>query len=100
MGSLFPAVDDRLKALALISPGFLMYAQVPETDQLNFEPRVKEPALMLNGRFDFIFPVGPSQDTMFRLLGTPKEQKRHVIYDTGHDIPRTEDDQGNPQLAG
>jgi hypothetical protein len=26
---------------------------------------------------------------MFRLLGTPKEQKRRVVYDTGHDTPRT-----------
>ena len=25
---------------------------------------------------------------MYRLLGTPKDQKRHVVYETGHDIPR------------
>jgi eukaryotic-like serine/threonine-protein kinase len=27
---------------------------------------------------------------MFRLLGTPKENKRHVIYESGHAVPRTE----------
>jgi hypothetical protein len=27
---------------------------------------------------------------MFRLLGTPKEHKRRVLYETGHNIPRTE----------
>ncbi len=26
---------------------------------------------------------------MFRLLGTPNEQKRRVLFDTGHDLPRT-----------
>jgi hypothetical protein len=27
---------------------------------------------------------------MFRLLGTPKEDKRLILYDTGHDIPYSE----------
>jgi hypothetical protein len=27
---------------------------------------------------------------MFRLLGAPKAYKRHILYDTGHDIPRNE----------
>jgi eukaryotic-like serine/threonine-protein kinase len=45
---------------------------------------------MLCGRFDFIFPVGTSQEPMFRPLGTPKERKRRVLYETGHDIPRTQ----------
>jgi hypothetical protein len=25
---------------------------------------------------------------MFRLLGTPKEQKRRIMFDASHDIPR------------
>jgi eukaryotic-like serine/threonine-protein kinase len=45
---------------------------------------------MLGGRFDYVFPVGASQEPMFRLLGTPKEHKRWVLYDTGHDIPANE----------
>jgi hypothetical protein len=45
---------------------------------------------MLNGRFDFIYPVAASQEPMFRVLGTPKEHKRRVVYETGHDIPRIE----------
>jgi hypothetical protein len=35
-------------------------------------------------------PVETSQLPMFRLLGTPKEHKRRVLYKTGHNIPRTE----------
>lgn len=45
---------------------------------------------MLNGRFDFIFPAGSSQEPMFRLFWTPAEHKHRVLYDTGHDIPRNE----------
>jgi len=90
MGSLLPAVEARFKALVLILPGFYLQKRLPEVDQLNFAPRVKAPVLMLNGRFDFIFPTESSQEPMFRLLGTPKEHKRRVVYDTGHDIPDNE----------
>ena len=88
MGAIFPAVDDRFKALVLICPGFYLQKRLPEVDQINFAPRVKAPVLMLNGRFDFLFPVRSSQEPMSHFLGTPKEQIRHVLYDTGHDIPR------------
>jgi serine/threonine protein kinase/formylglycine-generating enzyme required for sulfatase activity/cephalosporin-C deacetylase-like acetyl esterase len=90
MGSLLLAVEDRFKASVLICPGFYLQNRLPEVDQLNFAPRVRVPVLMLNGRFDFIFPEGSSQEPMFRLLGTPKEKKRRVVYETGHDIPQNE----------
>lgn len=90
MGALLPAVETRFKALVLIAPGFYLQERLPEVDQVNFAPRVKSPVLMLNGRFDFIWPPSISQEPMFRLLGTPKEHKRRMVYDTGHDIPRTE----------
>jgi eukaryotic-like serine/threonine-protein kinase len=51
---------------------------------------VKAPVLMLNGRLDFVFPPESSQEPMFRLLGTPKEQKRRVVYETSHDIHQNE----------
>lgn len=36
-----------------------------------------------------IFPVESSQLPLFRLLGTPAEHKRHVIFeDAGHVPPR------------
>jgi hypothetical protein len=76
--------------LVLISPGFYLQRRLPEADQINFAPRVKAPTLMMNGRYDFIYPVAASQEPMFRLLGTPAEQKRRVVYDTAHDIPRNE----------
>ncbi len=90
MGALLPAVETRFKALILISPGFFLQERLPEVDQVNFAPHVKAPVLMLNGRYDFLWPPRISQEPMFRLLGTPTEHKRRVVYDTGHDVPRTE----------
>ena len=90
MGALLPAVETRFKALILIAPGFFLQERLPEVDQLNFAPHVKAPVLMLNGRYDFLWPPRISQEPMFRLLGTPTEHKRRVVYDTGHDVPRTE----------
>jgi formylglycine-generating enzyme required for sulfatase activity/tRNA A-37 threonylcarbamoyl transferase component Bud32/dienelactone hydrolase len=88
MGAILPAMEERLKALVLIGPGFYMQKRFPAADQINFAPRVKAPVLMLNGRYDFIFPANSSQEPMFRLLGTPAEDKRRILYDSGHDIPR------------
>jgi serine/threonine protein kinase/formylglycine-generating enzyme required for sulfatase activity/cephalosporin-C deacetylase-like acetyl esterase len=84
------AVEDRIKVCLLILPGFWRQKCMPEVDQLNFAPRVKVPILMLHGRYDYVFPGETSEEPMFRLLGTPKEQKRRVVYETGHNIPRNE----------
>jgi len=63
---------------------------MPEVDQIHFAPHVRIPVLMLNGRYDFFFPVDASQRPMFETLGTPRADKRHLLYDTGHGIPRVE----------
>jgi pimeloyl-ACP methyl ester carboxylesterase len=60
----------------------------PEVDQINFLPRVTLPTLMINGRYDFVYPIETCQDPMFRLLGTPTQDKKHVLLDSGHGLPR------------
>ena len=57
---------------------------------VNFLPRVKQPVLMLNGRYDFYCPVELCQEPFYRLLGSGKDQKKHLVYDSGHMIPRYE----------
>ena len=47
------------------------------------------PVLMINGRYDFFFPLETSQRPLYELLGTPEEHKRWVVYDGGHAVPRT-----------
>jgi serine/threonine protein kinase/formylglycine-generating enzyme required for sulfatase activity/predicted esterase len=90
MGGLIPAVEPRIKLCVLALGGLDFNRPLPEVYVVNFLPRVKQPALMLNGRYDFFFPVDSSQEPFYRLLGSKKDQKKHLIYDTGHNIPRNE----------
>jgi eukaryotic-like serine/threonine-protein kinase len=90
MGAIMPALEGRLKVSVLPAGGFHLQKPLPEVDQINFAPRVTIPTLMLNGRHDFAIPVEASQNPMFRLLGTPKEHKRHIVYEAGHVIPRNQ----------
>ena len=45
---------------------------------------------MLNGKYDFYFPVESAQKPFFEHLGTPADQKKYLVYEGGHDVPRTE----------
>ncbi len=87
LGALLPAVETRLQVCVLALGGFGHMKTLPEVDQINFAPRVKQPVLMLNGRYDFYYPLETSQIPMFRLLGTPARDKRHVLYNTAHKVP-------------
>jgi dienelactone hydrolase len=83
-GVRFVAVDRRFKAAVLSSGGLFDRREVaPETDPLNFAPRVHVPLLMLNGRDDFISPYESSQLPLFDALGT--KDKLLKRYEGGHD---------------
>ena len=90
LAPLLLAVEPRISLGVIYVGGFNLQPSLPEADPVNFAPRVKVPVLMLNGRFDFFFPTATSQEPMFRLLGTPAEHKRRVVYETSHTIPRNE----------
>ena len=90
MGPIMLAVEPRMKTAVLIVGGFDFQRAFPEVDQINFVPRVKQPTLMLNARYDHFFPVETSQVPMFRLLGTAERDKRRIVYESGHGLPRTE----------
>lgn len=90
MGGVMPAVEKRFKAVVLNVGGMVMNKSLPEADQLNYLPRVTQPVLMLNGKYDMFFPVESSQKPMFNFLGTPKEHKKMIIYESGHLVPRTD----------
>ena len=64
--------------------GALFVSVLPEADEANFTPRVTVPILMINGRYDIIFPVDVSQVPFLELLGTPSEGKTHLLFDSGH----------------
>ncbi|HEX6893129.1 MAG TPA: SUMF1/EgtB/PvdO family nonheme iron enzyme [Chryseolinea sp.] len=90
MGGIMPAVEKRIKVVVLNVGGMEMHKTLPEVDQINFIPRVTQPVLMLNGKHDMFFPVETSQKPMFNLLGTPAKDKKIVICESGHLVPRTE----------
>ena len=90
MGAWLPAIEPRLKASVLRVGGFYQQRSLPEVDAFNFTPRVKIPTLMLSGRYDFFYPTQASQEPMFALLGAPANDKKRIVYDTGHTIPRNE----------
>ena len=90
MGSIIPAIDDRLKVQVLVVGGFSLQRPQPEVDQINFASRVAIPTLMLNGRYDFFFPEETSQKFMFEQFRTPRDRKHHQLFDGGHGIPRVD----------
>ncbi len=90
MGGIFPAVEKRFKVIILNVGGMEMNKSLPEVDQLNYLPRVTQPVLMLNGKHDLFFPVQTAQIPMYNFLGTPKEDKKRIVYDAGHLVPRTD----------
>jgi dienelactone hydrolase len=90
MGGILPAVEPRLRASIILVGGFDLRKALPEVDPINYAPHIVIPTLMLNGRYDFFYPVECCQESMFRFLGTPPEHKRRVVYETGHNVPRAE----------
>jgi formylglycine-generating enzyme required for sulfatase activity/dienelactone hydrolase len=85
------ALESRLKAAILAPAGFTYRELPPEADAINYLGRVTMPVLMMAGRHDYIFPLETAQKPFFERLGTPPEQKRHVVFETGHmNFPRSE----------
>ncbi|MCH7876017.1 MAG: SUMF1/EgtB/PvdO family nonheme iron enzyme [Gemmatimonadetes bacterium] len=80
------ALETRFKAGILVAGGFVPMEARPEVTEFNFAPRVKAPILMINGRYDYLFPLESNQEPMFDLLGTPEEHKRHILYEAGHSV--------------
>ncbi len=79
------AIERRFRAALLMLPGLSPTTHPPETMALNHVPRITLPVLMLGGEYDYLFPKETSQEPLFRRLGTPDQDKRHIVYDMGHE---------------
>jgi dienelactone hydrolase len=86
LGAVIPAVEERLVVSVLLGGGLRGRAR-PEADQMTYVTRVRTPTLMLNGRYDTLFPYETSIEPMFDLLGTPDEHKELKLYETDHIVP-------------
>ena len=91
-GATFPwhllALETRFRAALMIAGGLLPGLPL-SLDAVHYAPRVRIPVLMVNGRFDYVNTLD-SQSVLFDLIGTPAADKRHVLVDAGHVMPRSE----------
>lgn len=78
--------QKRLRTVVLLDGGYFLDPPQAGLDQADFAPRLKLPALMVNGRYDYVFSQRETQDPLFRMLGSPPADKRHVVFDTPHDV--------------
>jgi formylglycine-generating enzyme required for sulfatase activity/predicted esterase len=83
-GPIVLAQESRLKTAVLISGGIYSNTDLHETmDLINYAPRIRQPVLLVNGRFDPIVPYGLSQQRLLELL--PHAQSTQVLFDElGH----------------
>jgi dienelactone hydrolase/tRNA A-37 threonylcarbamoyl transferase component Bud32 len=89
MAAVMLAIEPRFRVAMLNVAGISASARRPEEDAVNFLPHIRIPVLMLSGRFDSVFPFETSQQPFLRLLGTPAADKRQILFDGGHFLPRT-----------
>jgi dienelactone hydrolase len=94
------AVEPRLRSAALyvayiipLSGSFWSSSRpnarmLREVDPVTYLPEVEVPVLMLNGEFDNLAPLETSVRPFFELLRTPSSQKRHVVVEGDHFVPR------------
>ena len=87
LGTIIPAVEDRLAINILLAGGVNVIGR-PEANSINYISRIKIPTLMMNGKYDHYIDVliKPTID----LLGTPRENKQLILYETDHIPPRVE----------
>jgi dienelactone hydrolase len=82
------AAERRFRTAVLYVAGYRFPRSMPEADPFNYAPSVRIPVLMLNGRYDHYFPLETAQRPLFEGLGTRDEDKKWVVYDGGHFVPR------------
>jgi eukaryotic-like serine/threonine-protein kinase len=88
IGGLAIGVEPRFRAAVLYVAGLGADPNRPEVDPVNFLPRIHVPVLMLSGKYDSVFPYEVSQKPFFELLGTPVADKKRIVYEGGHFLPR------------
>ncbi|MBZ5583665.1 MAG: SUMF1/EgtB/PvdO family nonheme iron enzyme [Acidobacteriia bacterium] len=83
MGTILLPLEERIRVAVLLDGGVPYTPRAPEADELNFAPRVRIPTLMVNGRYDPLWPPDMAQEPLFRLLGPPEKDKKWVLVDAG-----------------
>ena len=91
LGLILLSQETRIRAAVLSMGGLSPERKPPEIDEINFAGHIRIPVLMLNGRYDLLYPAQTDQLPMFHLLATPPSEKRYVLFDTGHVLTQQQD---------
>jgi predicted esterase len=81
VGPIALSAEPRLKVGILNQAGLYQYSHY-DVQAEHYLPRVQQPVLQFNGRFDMVFPYDTSAKPFFDLLGA--EHTKHVLEPTGH----------------
>ena len=85
-GAAVLAQEPRFRT-GIIYVGFLRNLAGPEVDPAIALPRVRLPVLMLSSEYDAAVPLENAR-RYFDLIGTREPDKKHVIEQGGHFVPR------------
>jgi len=89
-GVVLVAMEPRFRTALFLAGGFRLAHAPPEVEPINFAPRVRIPVLLVAGRYDFAHPYETTQVPMFRMLGTPEQDKKHFVFEGGHAAPKNQ----------
>lgn len=92
-GVILATLDDRLKTAVFLDGGYFQFEKpIAGLDQVDFAARLRKPVLMVNGRYDATFPYETAQRPMFDAIATPAALKKHVVFETPHDVRQRRSD--------
>jgi predicted esterase len=81
------AAEERIDAAVFVSGGLETGRSLhPIAEAINYIPRIDIPVLMINGRHDGVYPYETSQRALYDMLGTPADDKKHVLLNAGHGL--------------
>jgi dienelactone hydrolase len=86
LAPIYLAIEKRFKTGILRLGGLPTWEWSAEIDPINFAPHVTIPILMLNGKYDYMFPYETSQKPLLHFLGTPQQHKRLKVFPVDHNL--------------
>lgn len=87
MGPIVLSVEPRLK-LGILNQAGIETNVHDDINTIHYVRHVSQPVLQFNGRYDADFRYEEKAKPLFDGLGTPTADKRHVVEETGHFVPR------------
>ena len=82
-GIILAAVESRYRSILLIGSGIHSreITDTPAANRINFAPRIRQPKMMLQGRYDESAPLESAARPLFKLMSEPK---RLEVFEGGH----------------